>query len=141
MSAECLRALALRRHGCQAGEHRFCLGVALRALNESTAEYAGVVAIVGIEHAGLSGRDAALTVDQFDPGHAIATMENRRARRARGANLGEDFNAFRCSCDKRFVAQPVEVAQENLVRLQSLSRSDNDAGALSVEVDNIKRFA
>src|SRR5690606_27205268 len=49
--------------------------------------------------------------------------------------------SFRCSCDKRFVAQPVEVPQENLVRLQSLSRSDNDAGAFSVEVDDIKRLA
>ena len=60
----------MRRRGRQPRQHRLGLGAALGARDEAAAEHARLGAVVGIEHAGLAGRDAGFAVGELDPGLA-----------------------------------------------------------------------
>src|SRR5690606_642910 len=113
----------LRGHRGEARQHGFGLLAALGALYEAAAIDAGVVAVVAVERAGLAGRDAGFTLAELDPDRAVAVMQHRRARRPRRTDLGIELNAFGWNVGQRIVAQPVDVAQVDLVRLQRLARA------------------
>ena len=111
-----------RGHACKPRQHRLGFGAALGALDEAAAEHAGLVAVVGIEHAGLAGRDAGFAVAQFDPGRAVAMVQDGRARRPGRADLGEEFQPVGRDGIERAVAQPVDVAQDRSGAVSSASR-------------------
>ena len=68
-------------------------------------------------------------------------MQHGRARRPGRAHLGEEFEPVGRDGVERTVAQPVDVAQEDLARLQRLARTDDDAGPLGIEMHDIERLA
>src|SRR5690606_26966464 len=122
-------------------QQRFGLDAPLGALDEASAENAGVVAVVGIEYAGLAWSYAGLSLGQSHPGCRVAMLQRGGARGPRRAHLGENLHSARGDCGTRRLAQPVHVPQIDLVRFKCLARTHHYPGMLRIEVDYVKRLS
>src|SRR5665213_533947 len=120
-----LRACAVRRR--------------YRALDKSAAKHARLALAMLVEDAGLPRRDAILAVDQLDLIAGASGAQPSRPRRPRRAHLDENFAAD--GIVDIGIADPVDVAQHNVARTQSLARAHHHAAALGVEPHDIERRA
>ena len=94
----------------QALQHGFRLRCPFRATNEAAAEDTRGIAVVRIEHAGLTRCDAAFAIDELDPCIATLVMQDSRARRAGGTDLRIDFDPTFRNIRQGAVAEPVDIA-------------------------------
>ena len=112
-----------------------------RALDKSAAEHTRLSRSRIVEHAGLAGRDALFTDDEFDLIAAIDGAQPRRLRRARRAHAHEHLDAIADHTVERAVADPVDVTQADAIHPQCLARPHHDAAAGRIELDDIERRA
>jgi hypothetical protein len=90
----------------------------------------------------LARRNTVFAVDQFNFMAGTARTQPAGLRRPRGADLHEDFHALVGQRLFEFaVTDPVDVAQRDAMRPQSVARADHHLPRTGVEPHHVKRLA
>jgi flagellar hook-length control protein FliK len=110
-------------------------------LDGPAAEHAGVWPIVFVEHAGLTGRDSFFRRKQLDENLICLAAQQTCTGCPRGAHAHGHIDALCRDMIQWTVTNPVDLAQGNTTRRQSLSRPHDDALAIGINPHDVKRRA